>query len=75
MKRSTDELGQSRSDQSFCVAKSELAHEDYSLSFSRYSEAVQTASAPRDSRELLSSLAKVDARIEASTRELHRLLS
>jgi len=59
----SSELDRARTDQSFCVPKSDIAANDYDLSINRYQEFVHDDVEHRDPREILKELAVLEDEI------------
>jgi len=64
----------SRTAQSFCVPKSEIASKHYDLSLNRFKEVIQQEVAHRSPRELVASLERIEAEIEFELKELESML-
>jgi type I restriction enzyme M protein len=72
--RERSERKRSRTAQSFCVPRANIAALDYDLSLNRYKEVVHTEVAHRPAREILTNLAKLEAEIQQGMKELERML-
>ncbi|MFC5519877.1 HsdM family class I SAM-dependent methyltransferase [Polaromonas jejuensis] len=72
--RETGELKRDRTDQSFCVPKSDIAGNDYDLSINRYKEVVHEVSEHLPPKEILAKLAVLEAEIQAGMEELEGML-
>jgi len=59
-----------RTAQSFCVPKADIAAQGYDLSLNRYKEVVHEEVAHRPPREILKSLAKLEAEIQQEMKDL-----
>jgi len=70
----SSELARPRTAQSFCVPKADIAAQGYDLSLNRYKEVVHEEGAHRTPRELLTSLANMEAEIQRGMRELEGML-
>jgi type I restriction enzyme M protein len=68
------ELTRKRTEQSFCVAKADIAAQGYDLSLNRYKEVVHAEVAHRPPKEILKDLAKLETEIQHSMKELEGLL-
>ena len=68
------EAGRQRTEQSFLVPKGEIAGNDYDLSINRYKEVEYEAVEYAPPKEILATIAQLDAEIEAGRRELEGLL-
>lgn len=68
------EATRARTDQSFFVPKAEIAENDYDLSINRYKEVVYEAVEYDSPKEILESLVKLEAEIEAGFKELGGML-
>lgn len=69
-----NELKRSRSEQSFCVTKVDIASQGYDLSINRYKEVVHEEIQHRPPKEILKSLAKLEAEIQMEMAELEGML-
>ncbi len=68
--RDKSELKRARTEQSFCVTKADIAAQGYDLSINRYKEVVHEEVKHRHPKEILESLAKLEAEIQQEMREL-----
>ena len=68
------EFDRPRTAQSFCVPKADIAAQGYDLSINRYKEVVHEEVAHRSPREILASLAKLEAEIQQEMKELEGML-
>ncbi|MDB6101801.1 MAG: methylase, partial [Gammaproteobacteria bacterium] len=73
-KRNTSERKRPRTAQSFCVAKADIASQDYDLSFNRYKEITSQALEHRPPQEILGDLARLELEIQQGLRELESML-
>ncbi len=73
--RDAEELGRARSEQSFCVAKSDIAAAGYDLSINRYQEAAFEEHEYPPPRELVDDLAAIEERIQKGLDELKAMLT
>ena len=73
-RRDSEELGRERSEQSFCVPKSDLAATGYDLSINRYKEFVDEAAHHREPREVLKELQVLEDEIRRGIVELEEML-
>ena len=73
--RHSSELQRSRTDQSFCVPKADIAGNDYDLSINRYKEVVHAASEHLSPQEILAKLVVLEAEIASGTKALEAMLS
>ena len=72
--RNDAERGRSRTAQSFCVPKADIAQQGYDLSLSRYKEVVHDAIEHRDQKVILADLAKLEGEIQRGMKELEGML-
>jgi type I restriction enzyme M protein len=72
--RDGSERERSRTAQSFCVPKSEIAEHGYDLSLNRYKEVEHEEVEHRAPKEILAELWKLEEEIQASMKELERIL-
>jgi type I restriction enzyme M protein len=72
--RNGAERDNSRTGQSFTVAREEIAAADYDLSLNRYKEVVHEAAAHRPPKEIIAELLKLEDEIAAGLKELEALL-
>ncbi len=70
-----DERQRARTDQSFCVPKTEIAGNGYDLSINRYKEVVHDAVAHRPPQEILARLAVLEDEIQSGLKELEGMLA
>ncbi len=63
-----------RTEQSFCVPKSDIAAQGYDLSLNRYKEVVHEMVEHRKPGEILKELAKIEEEIEKGMKELKEML-
>jgi type I restriction enzyme M protein len=68
------ERERSRTAQSFCVPKADIAAQGYDLSLNRYREVVHEEAEHRDPREILAELHHLEAQIQDGMRELEGML-
>jgi type I restriction enzyme M protein len=73
-RRESDERKRSRSDRSFCVSKSEVAENGYSLSFNRYKESSREQNNHLQPAALLKMLLTIEGKIEGDRKELEQML-
>jgi len=74
LERDGSERKRSRTAQSFCVPKADLATQAYDLSLNRYKEVVHDEVQHRPPHEILADLAKLEAEIQHGMKELERML-
>jgi type I restriction enzyme M protein len=74
LERDDSELQRPRTEQSFCVPKSEIGAQGYDLSVNRYREVVREVVEHRPLKELISELNRVEAEIQDDLRALERIL-
>jgi type I restriction enzyme M protein len=72
--RGRTERRRPRTEQSFCVAKADIAAQSYDLSLNRYREIVHEAVEHRSPKEILAELAKLEEDIQKGMRELEAML-
>ncbi len=72
--REKDERERARTEQSFCVPKSEIAGNGYDLSLNRYKELVHAATEHVPPAELLSELAELEREIESGLAKLRDMI-
>lgn len=72
--RTTAELTRARTDQSFCVPRSEIEANDYDLSLNRYKEIEYDEVEHQSPEEILAALDEIEASIVAGMAELRELL-
>jgi len=68
------ERQRSRTDQSFCVPKADIAAQGYDLSINRYKEVVHEAVEHLPPREILAKLAKLEEEIQVGMKALEEML-
>lgn len=73
--RTTTERSRGRTEQSFCVPKSEIAEQGYDLSLNRYKEIVYDEVEHRAPLEIIADLEKLDEEIAQGLAELKAMLS
>ncbi len=73
--RDSSELERDRTDQSFCVPKSDIVGNDYDLSINRYKEVVHAVSEHLPPKEILAKLAALEAEIQSGMNELEGMLA
>jgi type I restriction enzyme M protein len=72
--REGSEMDRSRTDQSFCVPKADIAANGYDLSLNRYKEVEHEQVEHRDPKEILAELWKLEDEIQKGMKELETLL-
>lgn len=72
--REFDERNRSRTEQSFCVSKTEIAAQGYGLSVNRYKEVIHEVTEHLPPKEILAGLAELEVEIQAGMKELERML-
>ena len=72
--RAGSELQRARTEQSFCVPRSEIAAQGYDLSVNRYREATETVVEHRPPAEIIAELNKLEAEIQSSLRDVEAML-
>ncbi len=72
--KSGTELERSRTAQSFCVPKADIAAQAYDLSLNRYKEVVHELADHRPPTEILAELSKLEGEIERGMKELDGML-
>ncbi len=72
--RAVGERGRSRTAQSFCVTKADIAAQGYDLSLNRYKEVVHDLVEHRSPKAILADLAKLEEEIQQGMKELEGLL-
>lgn len=72
--RATTERDRVKTDQSFCVPKSDIVAAAYDLSLNRYKEVVHDEVQHRPPREILADLAKLEGEIQDGLKELEGML-
>ncbi|MHC1754117.1 MAG: class I SAM-dependent DNA methyltransferase [Methanosarcina sp.] len=73
--RNNSELKRPRTEQSFCVPKADIAAQGYDLSLNRYKEVVHEEVEHMSPKEILESLAKLEAEIDKGMKELEGMLN
>ena len=73
--RDTAERQRSRTAQSFCVPKADIAAQGYDLSINRYKEVVHEAVEHLPPKEILAKLARLEEEIQAGMKALEGMLS
>jgi type I restriction enzyme M protein len=73
-RRTTDERSRARTEQSFCVPKSDIAAQGYDLSLNRYKEIVHEEVVTRPPLEILDDLERLNKEIEVGTAKLKEML-
>ncbi|MDE1671263.1 type I restriction-modification system subunit M [Nocardia gipuzkoensis] len=73
-RRTTSERDRARNEQSFCVAKADIATQDYDLSLNRYKKIVHEVVKHRPPLEILEELQLFEAEIQQGISELKGLL-
>ncbi|RJX32005.1 MAG: SAM-dependent DNA methyltransferase [Oxalobacter sp.] len=74
VKRDKSERKRARTEQSFCVPKTDIVANNYDLSINRYKEVVHEVVEHLPPKEILAKLAKLEAEIQAGMKELERML-
>jgi type I restriction enzyme M protein len=74
-KRDKSERKNPRAAQSFCVPKADIAAQGYDLSLNRYKEVVHEEVTHRKPKDILKSLAKLEAEIQQGMKELEGMLA
>jgi type I restriction enzyme M protein len=72
--RNNTEHERSRTDQSFCVPKADIASQGYDLSLNRYKEVVHEKVDHRPPKEILAELANLEAEIQKEMKELEGMI-
>ncbi|MEX5218591.1 MAG: SAM-dependent methyltransferase [Nitrospira sp.] len=72
--RDGKERTRGRTEQSFCVPKTDIAAQGYDLSLNRYKEVVHEAIEHRPPKEILADLAKLEEEIQRGMKELEKML-
>jgi type I restriction enzyme M protein len=72
--RAGSELARTRSEQSFCVSKDEIAAQGYDLSLNRYKEILLEDANHRAPLEILAELTSLENDLRAALQELEILL-
>jgi type I restriction enzyme M protein len=73
--RNGSEQQRTRTEQSFCVPKADIAAQDYDLSLSRYKEVVHEEIEHRPPAEILDELARIETEIQQGMSELKGMLA
>jgi type I restriction enzyme M protein len=73
--RDGEERNRTRTAQSFCVPKGEIAAQGYDLNLNRYKEVVHEEAAHRPPKEILGELAKLEEEIQQGLKELTEMLA
>jgi len=73
--RDASELIRSRTEQSFCVPKADIAAQGYDLSVNRYKEVVHVVVAHLPPKEILAKLAVLEAEIQVGMKALEGMLN
>ncbi|MFJ4006520.1 N-6 DNA methylase [Streptomyces sp. NPDC090023] len=74
-RRTTDERDRARTEQSFCVPKSDIVAQGYDLSLNRYKEIVHEEIVTLPPLEILDDLERLNKEIEAGTAKLKEMLA
>lgn len=72
--RDVSEMSRNRTDQSFCVSKSEIADNEYDLSLNRYREVEYEEIEHQEPSEILGNLRTLEKEIAAAVDELEKML-
>jgi len=72
--RDAAERQRSRTEQSFCVPKADIAAQGYDLSINRYKEVVHEAVEHLPPKEIIAKLAKLEEEIQAGMKALEGML-
>jgi len=72
--RDLSELERARTDQSFCVPKSEIADKGYDLSLNRYKEVEHARVEHRDPKDILAELWRLEDEIQQGMKDLEAML-
>ena len=72
--RDGDERDRARTEQSFCVARAEIAEQGYDLSLNRYKEATHEEIAHRPPLEILADLDRLESEIQQGMSDLKAML-
>jgi type I restriction enzyme M protein len=75
VRRDGDERARARTDQSFCVPKTDIATQGYDLSLNRYKEVVRDEVHHRPPLEIIAELEKLEAEIQQGLSDLRSMLS
>jgi type I restriction enzyme M protein len=73
-RRAESERQRSRTEQSFCVPKADIAAQGYDLSINRYKEVVHETVEHLPPKEILAKLAKLEDEIQAGMKALEGML-
>ncbi|MFY1577892.1 type I restriction-modification system subunit M [Verrucosispora sp. WMMD703] len=73
-RRDGDELKRARTEQSFCVPKSDIADQGYDLSLNRYKEVVHEEVEHRPPLEIIADLERLESEIQQGMAELKAML-
>ncbi|MGO9582348.1 MAG: N-6 DNA methylase [Acidimicrobiales bacterium] len=73
--RSGSEADNARTDQSFCVPKTEIVAKEYDLSLNRYKEVIHEDVQHRPPQEIIADLARLEATIQDGLEELRAILN
>ena len=73
--RTTTERERARTEQSFCVPKTEIADQDYDLSINRYKEIVYDEVEHRSPLEIIADIENLEAEITGGLADLKAMLS
>jgi len=71
----TSEINRTRTEQSFCVPKAEIAANGYDLSINRYKEVVHEEVEHLPPKEILAKLAELETEIQTGFKELEEMLA
>ncbi|MBM0236556.1 SAM-dependent DNA methyltransferase [Micromonospora sp. ATA32] len=74
-RRDGDELQRARTEQSFCVSKSDIVDQGYDLSLNRYKEVVHEETAHRAPLDILADLERLESQIQQGMSDLKEMLS
>jgi len=75
VERDGDERKRERTEQSFCVPKSDIAAQDYDLSLNRYKEVVHDETEHRPPLEIIADLENLETEIQQGLAELKAMLA
>lgn len=75
LKRDVDEQGRARTEQSFCVPKTDIAAQGYDLSLNRYKEVVQDEIEHRSPVDIIADLEELESQIQHGLADLRAMLS
>ena len=73
--RDGDERGRAKTDQSFCVPKTDIAAQGYDLSLNRYKEVVHDEVEHRSPLDIIADLEKLEAEIQQGLTDLKAMIS